>query len=133
MTMRKLILTALLIGFGSIASAQTITCAVSGATGKQTTLYAAFLARVNAERAAHTPALPPFANFSEHCGFVMLSAFQSYVAQQAQVDADKVATAVKSNGDAVALTAHCTAVGLGAGCLKAQVACFVLTGNTACN
>jgi hypothetical protein len=131
--LKKTLLLASLLFLASTVQAQTITCAVSGATAKQSTQYASFLASINTARAAQTPPLPPFANFSDHCGYVMLDAFKSFVAQQDQVDAAKVAAAAKANGDTVAVTAQCTAVGLGAGCLKAQVACFVLTGNTACN
>ncbi len=115
----------------SIVSAQTVTCSVTGASTQQATLYARFLAATNAERVAL--GLTPFSSFSEHCGFVMLSAFQSYVAQQQAVDAAKVGGAATAHGDETALPAHCTAAGLAAGCTKAQVACFVLSGNTTCN
>lgn len=132
--MKKILaLAVLLVASAAFVQAQTVTCSVTGATAKQATQYAAFLARINADRAAQTPALPPFANFSAHCGSVMLSAFQSYVAEQTRVDSAKVVTAVEAKGDEVALTAHCTAAGLSAGCLKSQVACFVLTGNVTCN
>jgi len=131
--MKKLILALSVLLFASLASAQTITCSASGATAKQASQYATFLARINAERAAQKPPLPTFAGFPEHCASVMLSLFQSYVGAQTVIDSAKVAAAAEAKGDEVAPTGQCTVAGLAAGCTKAQVVCWVLTGNTGCN
>ena len=131
--MKKLLLTALVLLFAGVTSAQTITCSASGATSKQALQYSAFLATVNAERAAQTPPLSTFAGFPEHCASVMLALFQSYVGAQTVKDAAKVAAAAEARGDEVAPAGQCTVAGLAAGCTKAQVACWVLTGNTGCN
>lgn len=131
--MKRLFLTFILVAIATSLQAQTITCSASGATTKQATQYAAFLAGINAERTAQNPPLPPFANFNEHCASMMLAAFQSYVAYQNTVDATKAGAALKAHGDEVAPNAQCAAASLANGCLKAQVACFVLTGNTTCN
>lgn len=129
--MKKLFLAVVLVALASAAQAQTITCSASGATTKQAAQYAAQLAVINAQRAANQ--LPPYANFAEHCAGMMLAAFQSYVEMQNQVDAGKAGTALKAHGDETAPTGQCTVAGLGAGCTKAQVACWVLTGNVTCN
>jgi hypothetical protein len=129
--MKRLFAVAVLLLLAASAQAQTITCSASGASTKQATQYAAMLARLNAERTI--AGLPTFAGFPEHCASVMLAEFTSWVELQNRLDAEKVATAAKANGEQTAVTAQCTAAGLGAGCLKVQVACFVLTGNTACN
>ena len=129
--MKKLLILAALVALPSLVSAQTITCSVSGASAKQATQYAAMLAKINAERAAAS--LPTYAGFPQHCAGMMLDALNSWINAQNQADADKAAAAAKAHGDETAITAHCTAAGLGAGCTKSQVACFVLTGNTACN
>jgi hypothetical protein len=130
--MKKAILTLSILLLGASLQAQTITCSVSGASTKQASQYAAFLASLNVQRAAQNPPLAPFANFSEHCSSVMLSAFNSYLAQQTVVDATKVGTASTSHGDEIAPNAQCAAVSLANGCTKNQVACFVLTGNVTC-
>jgi hypothetical protein len=106
---------------------------VSGATTKQTTQFTAFLASLNAQRAAQNPPLPPFTGFSDYCASIMLSAFNGWVAQQNASDAAKVGSQATTHGDETAPTAQCTAASLGAGCTKAQVACFVLSGNTTCS
>jgi hypothetical protein len=129
--MKKLILLAALIGFAASASAQTVTCSASGATTKQAAQYSAMLAKINAERVSRQ--LAPYANFNEHCADMMLSAFKSYIATQDSVDAAKAGAALTAHGDEVAPTGQCTVAGLGAGCLKSQVACWVLTGNTTCS
>ena len=131
--MKKLILTLTLVLAASISTAQTITCSASGATAKQASQYAAFLAKINAERVAQVPPLPAFAGFPEHCASVMLALFQSYVGAQTVLDSAKVAAAAEAKGDEVAPTGQCTVAGLSAGCMKAQVACWVLTGNIGCN
>ena len=131
--MKKLILALSVLLFASLASAQTITCSASGATAKQASQYAAFLAKINAGRAAQTPPLPTFAGFPEHCASVMLALFQSYVGAQTVLDSAKVAAAAEAKGDEVAPAGQCTVAGLSAGCTKSQVACWVLTGNIGCN
>lgn len=128
--MKKLLAAALLIVLPQLATAQTVTCSVSGLSAKQTALLADFLANVNAQRAAAGEA--PFADFSAYCRNLVVQSVVSYAQQQEQVNAGKVAAAAVANGDQTAPNAQCTAAGLANGCLKSQVACFVLTGNTAC-
>jgi hypothetical protein len=127
--MKKLLLVAALLCTASIASAQTVTCGVTGLTSAQTALVAKFIANLNATAAGGSP----FTDFPAYCAYTMRQNVLSYVATQQDVDAGKVGAAAKAHGDEVSITAHCTAAGLGAGCLKSQVACFVLSGNTACN
>lgn len=129
--MKRLSLAVLTLFLAVSASAQTITCSASGATPEQAAQYAKMLAKVNAERVL--AGLPTFSGFPQHCSSVMLAEFTSWVELQSRLDAEKVGAAAKLSGNEVALTAHCTAAGLSAGCLKVQVACFILTGNTGCN
>ncbi len=132
--MKRLTLAVLVLFVGALATqAQTVTCSVSGATAKQAEQYTKFLAKVNADRARQNPPLPPLANFQAHCADTMLALFQAWVMQMNAEDAAKVSAATGLHGDETALPAHCTAAGLAAGCTKAQVACFILSGNTACN
>jgi hypothetical protein len=129
--LKKFVLTLALVVLASVASAQSVTCSVSGLSAKQTELLAVFLASVNAERVAAEQ--PPFANFSAYCQNLVVGAVLSYVQRQEQVNAAKVGAAAVASGDQVAPNAQCTAAGLANGCTKNQVACFVLSGNTSCN
>jgi hypothetical protein len=131
--LKKLVLALVVALLASAASAQTVTCSVSGLSAKQTALLTDFLASVNAQRAAQTPPLAPFANFSAYCQNLVVGAVLDYVRQQEQVNAAKVGAAATANGDQTAPNAQCTAAGLANGCTKNQVACFVLTGNVTCN
>lgn len=128
--MKKLILTLVLVLTASFAQAQTVACSVSGASAKQQAQYAKFLAVVNADRVAQ--GLEPYANFSQHCAGLMLSAFQNWIAQQDKIDAEAVARAAQANGDTAAPNNQCTLTGQAAGCTKASVACWVLTGSPTC-
>ena len=129
--MKRLLLVVMFTAFAASVSAQTITCSVSGATTKQATQYAAMLTKVNADRVAAGKAA--FTGFPPHCAEVMMAEFTSWVELQDRIDAEKISSAAKTRGDETALPAHCTAAGLSAGCLKVQVACFILTGNVTCN
>ena len=129
--MKKPILLAVLLGAASLASAQTVTCTVSGLTPKQTQLLADFLADINAHPPQGAPV--PFVSFNAYCGWKMKADVIEFIRQRQDIDAARVGAQAIVHGDEVAPTAQCTAAGLAAGCLKAQVACFVLTGNTACN
>jgi len=129
--MKKLILLIVLFGAASIASAQTVTCTVSGLTPKQTQLLADFLADVNAHPPQGAPI--PFATFNAYCAWKMKADVIEFIKQRQEIDATKVGAQAIAHGDEVAPTAQCTAAGLAAGCLKAAIACVVLTGNAACN
>ncbi len=131
--MKKLCLVVLLLVAPAIVDAQTITCSIAGLTPGQQAVVTRMLARVNADRAAQTPPLSPFANVNEYCAFAAQANIIETIRAQQSVDAAKVGAAAVANGDNTALPAHCTAAGLSAGCSRNQVACFVLTGNTACN
>ncbi len=129
--MKRLILTAVLVLLGSSLYAQTVTCTVSGLNAKQTALVAQFLADVNAHPPQGAPV--PFATFAAYCSWNTKNEVLQFIAQMDQVNAQKVADKAIANGDQVAPTNQCTAAGLGAGCTKNQVACFVLSGNTTCS
>ncbi len=129
--MKKLILLAALALAASVSSAQTVTCTVSGLTPKQTSLLAAFLADINAHPPQGAPV--PFATFNAYCSWKVKADVLQWISQQQAVDAALVGAQATAHGDEVAPTAQCTAAGLAAGCTKAQVACFVLSGNTTCS
>lgn len=131
--MKKLVLSvAAILTLAASASAQTATCSVSGLNAKQTALVADFIASVNAERAAQSPPLEPFADFSAYCVSTMTRAVLDYMRQQEKVNAAKVAAAAETSGDQIAPNPQCSAAALPNGCTKNQVACFVLSGSATC-
>jgi hypothetical protein len=131
MTMKKLLLVAALLCTASLAQAQTVTCTISGLSTKQTAQLAAFLADVNAHPPQGAPV--PFATFAAYCGWNAKNEVLQFIQSRNDLDASKVGAQAVAHGDETAPTAQCTAAGLGAGCLKSQVACFVLSGNTTCS
>lgn len=115
----------------AVAQAQTVTCSVSGLNAKQTTLLAAFLADINAHPPSGAPV--PFADFNTYCGWKARNDVIVFIAAQQAVTAAQVGAQATAHGDETAPNAQCAAASLANGCTKSQVACFVLTGNTACN
>ncbi len=129
--MKRAFMLAVVLCAASVVSAQTVTCTVSGLNAKQTALVAQFLADVNAHPPAGAPV--PFATFASYCSWNTKNEVLQFIAQQDAVNAAKVGVQSSTHGDETAPTNQCTAAGLGAGCTKNQVACFVLSGNTTCN
>ncbi len=129
--MKKFLLLVMILLVGSAAQAQTVTCTVTGLNAKQTAQLAAFLADINAHPPQGAPV--PFANFNTYCGWNAKNEVIQFIQQRDAIDAAKVGAQAVAHGDEVAVTAQCTAAGLSAGCLKSQVACFVLSGNATCS
>ena len=119
--MKRLVLALSLVLAGTLASAASVDCSVSGLTARQQVLLDAFLADVNEARV--DAGQQPYADFAAYCSATTFSVVASYIARQATVEANKLAEAAQTNGDDTAPN----------GCKKrGEVACFVLTGNTTC-
>jgi hypothetical protein len=132
--MKNNLLIALLVLCGaSVASAQTVTCSISGLSSTQTAVLARMLVRVNAERAAMSPPQAAFSTVDAYCAFAAQAAIMETIAGQKGVDSSKVGAAAIAHGDETAITSQCTASGQAAGCSKSSVACFVLSGNITCS
>lgn len=129
--MKKILICAALVAVAAVSEAQSVSCSVSGLSVKQTALLTDFIIAENVKR--HAAGLPDFTSFNEYCSSLMVSNVLTFAKQQETLNAGKVAEAIIKNGDQTALAGHCAAAGLSAGCAKAQVACFVLTGNVTCN
>jgi hypothetical protein len=124
---------ALLLAFAAAGSAQTtVTCSASNVSTQDATDYAAMLASVNAVRASQ--GLPTLPNFNAHCADVMLSLLGSWNSQIQAQESARVGQKAAATGRLTAAPAACTYAGLSAGCLRLQVACYVLTAgaNTTC-
>lgn len=144
--MKKLALYAATIGYVlvfvlatyNLASAQTVTCSVSGATARQAAQFNSWLTTVvNPPRVAQ--GLPPFANFAEWCAANTVTSYTAGVSVQDSLDAGRLAAADESHGAETAAPAQCSSARAidatipASGCTKHQVACAVLAGNGTCS
>jgi hypothetical protein len=124
---------ALLLSVAAVGSAQTsITCSAANVSQQDAADYAAMLVSVNAVRASQ--GLPTLPNFNAHCSDVMLSLLSSWNSQIQAQESARVGQKASATGRLTAAPAACTYAGLSAGCLRIQVACYVLTAgaNTTC-
>jgi len=129
--MKKLLLSvAVLLLAASTVTALNVTCTVSAQNAKQARLLADFLADINAHPPEFAPV--PFATFDAYCSWNAKNEVLQFTAQREAIDAAQVGAKASAHGDETAPTQQCTAASLPGGCTKAQVACFVLSGNTTC-
>jgi hypothetical protein len=127
--LRKL-LTLVLFLAASSAMAVDVTVSITNLTARQEARLAEVLADVNANRTAQ--GLSTFATFNDYAAWVVIQSTTDYIEKQEQKEAKLAAGAALAHGDETAPNGQCSAASLPAGCRKAQVACFVLSGDSDC-